>query len=40
MIQPYVVLEDSAGAQDESQRDRLDTSTWLCAEDVIMDVDS
>ena len=28
----YVVLEDSAGAQDESQRDRLDTSTWLCAD--------
>jgi hypothetical protein len=28
----YVVLEDSAGAQDESARDRLETSTWLCAE--------
>jgi hypothetical protein len=28
----YVVLEDSAGVQDESQRDRLETSTWLCAE--------
>jgi hypothetical protein len=28
----YVVLEDPDAAQDESARDRLETSSWLCAE--------
>lgn len=27
----YVVLEDAASAGDESARDRLETSSWLCA---------